>query len=223
MEFVRGRNLGSLAPPEFIAHLETPLHAFRLGQMMVFDMLCHNSDRLPCGLFSNEGNAGNVMLPFAGFGQAADSAAAVGPLPSAILGAAIPIDNQFVSFARDRPQGVAYLSRVAETLSQWDKWLTDLCSALDSDQSSIQENVSAVTSVDSDSSRAASAALWSIASIATAAPARHTLASMHLFCRQWAPDSGLPHQAALPLFLGLVHTAIAAARMEDSRLEAMQV
>lgn len=223
MEFIRGRNLGSLAPPEFIAHLETPLHAFRLGQMMVFDMLCHNSDRLPCGVFANEGNAGNVMLPIAGLGAAANSATAIGPSSSAKLGAAIPIDNQFVSFARDRPQGVAYLSRVAETLSQWDKWLTDLCSSLDSDQSSHHKNVSAAAFVESDSSRTASAALWSIASIATAAPARHTLASMHAFCRQWAPETGLPHQAALPLFLGLVHSSIAAARMEDGRLKAMQV
>jgi hypothetical protein len=43
------------------ASFSDPGHAFQLGQIIVFDMLCHNIDRIPCGVFDNDGNIDNIM------------------------------------------------------------------------------------------------------------------------------------------------------------------
>ncbi len=69
-----------------------PRHAFQLGQLLVFDILCHNSDRIPCGVFDNDGNPGNLMY--------------------SETDGLVPIDNQTTGFAIDTPAAARYLERV---------------------------------------------------------------------------------------------------------------
>jgi hypothetical protein len=54
-------------------------------------MLCHNTDRVPCGIFDNDGNADNLMCTGGGL---------------------VPIDNTVTSFNVSSPAATKYFKRV---------------------------------------------------------------------------------------------------------------
>lgn len=104
-DFVSGHSLLDLAPND--PRLLHSTFLFSLGQIMAFDVLVNNLDRMPLPIWSNEGNLGNVMV--------SDSPNGGGP-------SAVPIDNSVfpirrtLSEGRPNPQHQAYLDRVKDLL-----------------------------------------------------------------------------------------------------------
>jgi len=102
MEYVNGFNLHHVRAPTLqqIFHEEAPFGEAILtefGQVIAFDVLCHNSDRLPC-FWENEGNLRNLILYWPDHS-----------LPPRL----VLIDNTLSCIRADGPPSERFLSQVA--------------------------------------------------------------------------------------------------------------
>eukprot|EP00455_Lapot_gusevi_P050489 TRINITY_DN7324_c0_g1_i9.p1 TRINITY_DN7324_c0_g1~~TRINITY_DN7324_c0_g1_i9.p1 ORF type:complete len:219 (+),score=18.55 TRINITY_DN7324_c0_g1_i9:235-891(+) len=77
--------------PNLFLEYFNDVNLFMLGRVLVFDMLCNNCDRIPCGLWNNRGNMGNLMC------------SEWGP---------VPIDNQTITLDPRTKNAYNYLLKV---------------------------------------------------------------------------------------------------------------